>query len=103
LAYMREEQGGSPTQWLAGGGARVAVTVRGFTYWRDIEPDGFANHNEAAALLRVNRETIWRWVQAGRLTNYTLDETLVVHLGELLRLRDQQRLREGKHGSADRG
>lgn len=64
-------------------GARVMISFRGARYHRDIPNTGYVTHSEAGALLRVRRESVWRWVQAGKLGGKTLRGVQVVSLSEL--------------------
>lgn len=77
-----DEQEPLHVEWKASG-ARVYVSYRGARYHRDIPEYGFATHSEAGALLRVRRETVWRWVQAGKLKGKPLRGVQVVSLSEL--------------------
>ncbi len=64
-------------------GARVMVAYRGARYHRDIPNSGYVTHSEAGALLRVRRESVWRWVQAGKLEGRMVRGVQVVSLSEL--------------------
>jgi excisionase family DNA binding protein len=90
LAYARGpaddggfEGEGFASQWLRDGGAVVYVIVGGARYQRVIPKNGYLTHREAGALLGTNRETVWRWVQGGKLTGYMLRGVQVVSIAEL--------------------
>ncbi len=59
------------------------VAYRGARYHRDIPNAGYVTHSEAGALLRVRRESVWRWVQAGKLAGKVVRGVQVVSLLEL--------------------
>ena len=40
-------------------------------------------HSEAAAMLRVRRESVWRWVQVGKLRGFKVRGANVVSIAEL--------------------
>ena len=70
-------------EWLPHQGARVFVSYKGARYSREIPKNGYVTHSEAGALLRVRRETVWRWVQGNKLTGFEIRGVQVVSLSEL--------------------
>lgn len=70
-------------KWLKDGGAEMVLWYRGAKYTRKIPKTGLLTHSEAAVLLRVRRESVWRWVQAGKLRSYTVRNVNVVSIAEL--------------------
>lgn len=85
MAYVPAEALQEPlrAKWLKDGGAKVAIGYRGAWYERTVERHGFVTHSEAGALLRVRRETVWRWVQSGKLKPRQIRGVQVVSLAEL--------------------
>lgn len=83
MAYkLAEENEPIQAQWTRTG-ARVMIGYRGARYHRDIPKGGFVTHSEAGALLGVRRESVWRWVQAEKLTGRIVRGIQVVSLSEL--------------------
>lgn len=83
-----EESGDSTPSTLRGsfqkdGGAVMSLGYRGAQYTRKIPKNGLVTHSEAGALLRVARESIWRWVQAGKLRGWKVRGVNVVSIAEL--------------------
>ena len=88
MAYVPAEALQEPLRaaWLKDGGAKVSVNYRGAWYERKIPRNGYVTHSEAGALLRVRRETVWRWVQSGKLKPFQIRGVQVVSLAELREL-----------------
>lgn len=80
---LAEENEPIAAEWLPNQGARVFVSYKGARYSREIPRNGYVTHSEAGALLRVRRETVWRWVQAGKLEAHEIRGIQVVSLSEL--------------------
>lgn len=70
-------------KWLRDGGAEMVLWYRGAQYARKIPKNGLMTHSEAAAMLRVRRESVWRWVQAGKLRGFKVRGANVVSIAEL--------------------
>ena len=70
-------------KWLKDGGAEMVLWYRGAQYTRKIPKNGLMTHSEAAAMLRVRRESVWRWVQAGKLRGFKARGANVVSIAEL--------------------
>ena len=65
------------------GGAIMVLWYRGAQYTRKIPKNGLLTHSEAGALVKVRRESVWRWVQAGKLKAYKVRGVHAVSLAEL--------------------
>lgn len=65
------------------GGAIMVLWYRGAQYTRKIPKNGLLTHSEAGALLKVRRESVWRWVQARKLTPYKIRGVNAVSIAEL--------------------
>ena len=70
-------------KWLKDGGAEMVLWYRGARYTRKVPKNGLMTHSEAAAMLRVRRESVWRWVQAGKLRGFKARGANVVSISEL--------------------
>lgn len=84
---------GSPSitaTFVANGGAQIVVKAYGARYSRNVKRNGHVTHREAAALMQVSRETIWRWTKSGVLTPFTMQDVQVVSLSELHQLATQR-------------
>ena len=84
---------GSPSitaTFVANGGAHIVVEAYGAQYSRNVKKHGHVTHREAAVLMKVSRETIWRWTRSRVLTPFTLRDVQVVALSELHQIAAQR-------------
>lgn len=89
MAYVLGESGDVEERevlegsWDKNGSASMVLWYRGAQYTRKVPKTGLVTHSEAAALLKVRRESVWRWVQAGKLKGYKVRGANVVSVAEL--------------------
>jgi len=70
-------------KFLSDGGALMVLWYRGAQYKRKVPRNGLITHSEAATLCKVRRESVWRWVQAGKLRDFKVRGVSAVSIADL--------------------
>ena len=77
-----EVQWGSPR-----GGVTLVVLIRGRQYIRRVRPSDWVTIEEAAAILKKNWSTVYRWVQSGKVEARRKAGVVMIPLTEVKRVR----------------
>ncbi|MGH9366398.1 MAG: hypothetical protein ACRD3M_01830 [Thermoanaerobaculia bacterium] len=70
------------------GGLTLSVTIRGIPYKREVAPGDLVSLHEAATILKKDFSTMFRWVQAKKITAVrTRRGAVMIPFSEIIRLR----------------